>query len=41
MYNTKKDKGIPYINSKKDFTYWTFLVGYEKPSENVISWTMD
>jgi hypothetical protein len=36
----KKDKGIPCINSKKDFSYWTFLVGHEKPSENVKSWTM-
>ncbi len=35
----KKDNGIPCINSKKDFTYQTYLVGHEKPSKNVISWT--
>jgi hypothetical protein len=29
------------VSIQKDFTYWTFLVGHEKPSKNVISRTMD
>ncbi len=35
----KKGKGFPCINSKKDFTYQTFLEGHDKLSKNVISWT--
>jgi hypothetical protein len=41
MYNTKKGQGNPMYQFRKDFTYRTFLVGHEKPSKNVISWTMD
>jgi hypothetical protein len=36
----KNDKGIRCIDFK-DLVYWTFLVGHEKPSKNVISWTVD
>jgi hypothetical protein len=38
MYNTKKQEN-PMYQIYKDFTYWTFLVGHEKPSKNVISRT--
>jgi hypothetical protein len=30
-----------HVSILKDFTYWTYLVGHEKPSKNVISWTND
>ncbi len=31
----KKGQGDPMYQFYKDFTYWTFLVGHEKPSKNV------
>jgi hypothetical protein len=30
-----------HILIRKDFNYWTFLVGHEKLSKNVISQTMN
>jgi hypothetical protein len=37
----KIGQGNPMYQFKKNFTYWTFLLGHEKLSKNVISWTMD
>ncbi len=37
----KIDKGIPCIDSKIDFTYQKFLVGYELTSKKGISRTID
>jgi hypothetical protein len=36
----KRHRNLMY-QFTKDLVYWTFLVGHEKPSKNVISWTMD
>jgi hypothetical protein len=41
MNNKKKEQGNLMYQFSKPFTYWTFLVGHEKPSKNVISWTMN
>ncbi len=33
MYHTEKRQGNLMYQFKKDFSYWTFLVGHEKPSK--------
>ena len=37
----QKRQGNLMYHFLKDFTYWTLLVGHEKPSKNVINWTVD